>query len=194
MNIKYGLIFATLLLGACKKSTTDEIYNENNTSVINGIVFDIEEKPINGIYKTYYGNGSVKMEMAAKNGLPNGEGRFYDENGNLQFSGTFENGKINGKFYQYYEDGNIHNELNFAQGVQVGEQILYDNNGQKSAEVIYENNRAVSGYVIIESEQILLDEEDLSDLSQSAFSDVVEKIEEKTAEISASSTISAENE
>ena len=116
------------------------------------------------------------MEMSAKNGLPNGEGRFYDENGNLQFSGTFENGKINGKFYQYYEDGNIHNELSYVNGVQSGAQILYDNNSQKSAEVIFENNRAISGFVIIEGEQILLENEELTELSQTTFSDITEKL------------------
>ena len=176
--LKYGLFVTVLFMLGCKEAEKNEVYNENNTNVINGVVYDIEDKPINGIYKTYYGNGSVKMEMTAQNGLPEGEGRFYDENGNLQFSGSFKNGKINGKFYQYYEDGNIHNELNYINGEQTGIQILYDDNAQKAAEVIFENNRAVSGYVIIENKQIPLEEEDLTDLSQNSLPDINERISE----------------
>ena len=82
--LKYGLFVTVLFMLGCKEAEKNEVYNENNTNVINGVVYDIEDKPINGIYKTYYGNGSVKMEMSAQNGLPEGEGRFYDENGNLQ--------------------------------------------------------------------------------------------------------------
>lgn len=172
--LKYGLAVALLILPACEKSDDEEIYNENNTNVINGVVYDIDEKPINGIYKTYYSNGSIKMEMRAKNGLPDGEGKFFDENGNIQFSGTFENGKINGKFYQYYEDGTVHNELNYNNGIQTGAQILYDNNGLISAEVMYQDNRALAGYVIIDGEKIALETEELKDLSQNAFSAVPE--------------------
>lgn len=178
-SAKYVFWGVFLLLSACEKSQTDEIYNENNTNVINGVVYDIEEKPINGLYKTYYNTGTIKMEMFAKNGVPNGEGRFYDENGNLQFSGTFVNGKINGKFYQYYDDGNVHNELTYVDGVQSGVQILYDNNTQVIAEVVYENNRALEGYVVIDGEKIALEAEDLKDLSPNDFSPAeVEKINE----------------
>ena len=172
--LKYGLAVVLLILPACEKSDDEEIYNENNTNVINGVVYDIDEKPINGIYKTYYSNGSIKMEMKAKNGLPNGDGKFFDENGNIQFSGTFENGKINGKFYQYYEDGTVHNELNYSNGIQTGAQILYDNNGLISAEVMYQDNRALAGYVIIDGEKIALETEELKDLSQNAFPAVPE--------------------
>lgn len=175
MKHLYLVIALVLFMSACKKNKEAEIYNENNTNVVNGIVFDIYEKPINGIYKTYYTNGNVKMEMSAKNGIPDGEGQFYDENGNLQYSGTFEQGKINGKFYQYYEDGNVHNELNYINGIQSGAQILYDAKGQISAEVLYDKNKAISGYVLIEGEKIELDADELKSLS-TVFEDEQEKI------------------
>jgi antitoxin component YwqK of YwqJK toxin-antitoxin module len=164
MKYLYVALLCVFLAG-CGKTDEPEIYNENNTNVINGIVYDIYEKPINGIYKTYYGNGSIKMEMAAQGGLPEGEGKFYDENGSLQYDATFVDGKLNGKFYHYYEDGNIHNELNYVNGQQSGVQILYDDKGQKAAEVYYENNRAVKGYVFIDGKKIELNESELKRLS-----------------------------
>ncbi len=160
-------ILTICFITGCEKSTDIEVYNENNTSVSNGIVYDIDEKPINGIYRTYYNNGSVKMEMSAQNGVPNGEGKFYDENGNLQYSGTFNQGKITGKFYHYYDDGNIHNELNYDNGIQTGPQLLYDDKGQIQAEVIYKDGKAFSGYVIINGEKTDLDADSLTDLSVS---------------------------
>lgn len=169
MKYAFTAVILLFLIG-CEKADNVEIYNENNTNVKNGVVYNIDEKPINGVYKTYYGNGSIKMEMSAKNGIPNGEGRFYDENGNLQYSGNFEAGKINGKLYQYYEDGTIHNELNYTNGNQEGPQILYDNKGQISAEITYSNNKPTSGYVIIEGEKIELDNDEISKLSDSLFS------------------------
>ena len=174
--LKYGVAFITLLVSACERTDNEEIYNENNTNVIGGVVYDTEENPINGIYKTYYSTGAVKMEISARNGLPEGEGKFYDENGNIQFSGTFANGKINGKFYQYYEDGTIHNELNYINGVRNENQILYDNNGQVSAEIVYENGKAVSGYVIIDNKKIALEDEDLKDLSQNTAIEIEQPI------------------
>lgn len=181
-TLKYGFATLVLVLSACGQSDNEEIYNENNTNVIGGVVYDTEEKPINGIYKTYYTTGAIKMEMAAKNGLPNGEGKFYDENGNIQFSGTFGNGKINGKFYQYYEDGTIHNELNYVNGVRNENQILYDEKGQILAEIVYNNDKAINGYVLIDDEKIPLEADDLKDLSLNALPEPPEALSEEDNE------------
>lgn len=162
-NMIYAFLLVLMVCG-CEKATDDEIYNENNTSVLNGVVYDLDEKPINGIYKTYYSNGNIKMEVFARKGIPHGEGKFYDENGNLQYSVNFEKGKIDGKLYQYYEDGNIHNELNYVNGLQDGAQFLYDNKEQILAEIVYDNGKVVSGYVIIEGEKTELSEDELQKL------------------------------
>ena len=69
MKIRILGIIAIGLLCACGESDKDEIYNENNTNVVDGIVYDINEKPINGIYKIYYPNGNVKMEVRSKSGI-----------------------------------------------------------------------------------------------------------------------------
>ncbi|MBR3501477.1 MAG: hypothetical protein IKO06_01065 [Alphaproteobacteria bacterium] len=164
MKYLYVLLMISML-ACCGKDKEEEVYNENNTNVVNGVVYDIYDKPINGIYKAYHGNGSVRMEMNARKGLPDGDGRFYDENGNLAYSITFKNGKLNGKFYHYYEDGNIHNELNYVDGEQSGTQILYDEKGQQVVDLFYENNKAVKGYVFVDGEKIEFDEDELKELS-----------------------------
>ena len=69
MKIRILVTVCTALLSACGESDRDEIYNENNTNVVNGVVYDINEKPINGIYKIYYANGKVKTESLKVSGV-----------------------------------------------------------------------------------------------------------------------------
>ena len=146
---------------ACGDEANVSIYNENNTSVVNGVVYDMQDKPINGIYKIYYPNGGVRMEVESKDGLPNGEGKFYDEDGILQNKATFKGGKIDGTLYNYYSDGQIHNELNFADGEQNGSQKTYDENGELIAEILYENGKPVNGYTYNKDTKTSLTPEEL---------------------------------
>src|SRR5574344_414641 len=143
MKIFTLFVCCLLILGACKESDDQEIYNENNTNVVNGVVFDIDEKPINGLYKIYYPNGNVKMEVLSKEGIPNGEGKFYNEDGVLEFKGIWVDGKLDGKFFNYFGDGSIHNELNYTKGLQNGIQRTFDEDGNVIVEVIFENGKAV---------------------------------------------------
>jgi len=163
-TVLYGCL-TVLLLTACGESEKVEIYNENNTVVKNGIVYDINEKPINGIYKVYYPNGNVKMEVKSRNGQPDGEGRFYAEEGWLLFQGTFKNGLIEGKMLNFYEDGSVHNELNYKDGVQDGISKTYDENGELSIEAEYQNGKAVNGVFYLLDSKIDLSADDLQKLS-----------------------------
>lgn len=154
------------LLSACGESGSDEIYNENNTNVVDGVVYDINEKPINGIYKTYYPSGNVKMEVESQKGKPEGKGRFYDEDGNILYEGTFRDGKIDGKMLNFYPDGSVHNEVNYNKGVQTGISRTYNEDGSLAVETKFENGKAVSGYAMIQEHKIDLSPEDLQALSQ----------------------------
>ncbi len=165
MNIKrYGLIFLCLLT-ACGESDKSEIYNENNTNVVNGVVYDINEKPINGLYKIYYTNGNVKMEVESKNGKPDGKGVFYDEDGNVLFEGYFKNGLTNGKMINFYPDGSVHNEMYYTDGVQDGVYKTFNKDGTLAVEVTFEKGKAVNGYAIIQEHKIEMSPEDLNELS-----------------------------
>ena len=166
MKILPLLIGCVLLVSSCDENGKDEIYNENNTSVSGGIVYNIEEKPIDGIYKVYYPDGEVKMEVQSKNGKPNGEGKFYTEDGMLSFQGNFADGKPDGVFYNYYPDGQIHNEMNYKNGIKDGSQKVYDEKGNLIAEVVFENGEPISGYTIIKDEKTALQADELTELQQ----------------------------
>lgn len=164
MKFKICALCLVLFCTACDDATNVLIYNENNTSVVNGVVYDMQDKPINGIYKIYYPNGGVRMEVESKNGLPDGEGKFYDEDGTLQNKATFKGGRIDGTLYNFYPDGQIHNELNFADGIQNGLQKTYDENGEPVAEVVFQDGKPVEGYTINKGEKTALTAEELKQL------------------------------
>lgn len=163
MKSLFFLSFFIFLLG-CDDAVKDEIYNENNTSVSGGIVYDTDEQPINGLYRVYYPDGTVKMEIQSKNGKPDGNGRFYNEDGELYFQGTFTDGKPNGTAYNYFANGNVHNEMNYVDGVKQGSQKSYDKDGKLVVEVIFEDGNPVSGYAIINDEKEEFSAEELAEL------------------------------
>ena len=60
------LLSSFFFILGCDDGIKDEIYNENNTTVSGGVVYDTDEQPINGLYRVYYPNGIVKMEIQSK--------------------------------------------------------------------------------------------------------------------------------
>ncbi len=161
MRIALMIFCGILALNACKKTEKNEIYNENNTSVVDGVVYNIDEKPINGLYKTYFPNGNVKMEVYSQNGKPNGSGKFYNERGRLTYEGTFADGKPVGTMYQYYSSGKVHNEMHYTDGELDGEQRTYDKEGNLIVEIVFHNGKAVSGYAVVNGQETPFSEEEL---------------------------------
>ena len=155
---------ACLLLVSCDDAGNDEIYNENNTNVSGGIVYNIDDEPINGLYRVYYSDGDIKMEVQSKNGKPDGVGKFYNEDGMLVYMGNFSAGLPNGAFYNYYDNEQVHNEMNYVNGVKDGAQKVFDEDGKLLVEVVFKNGEPVNGYAIVNDEKVPLSEEELTEL------------------------------
>ena len=164
--MKHLFLFMTtiMLLGSCDDAADVEIYNENNTTVKNGIVYDIDENPINGLYKIYYPNGNVRMEVESKAGRPDGRGKFYGEDGVLMYSAHFAKGVLNGVLLNYYPDGHVHNELNYLDGQLEGEQKTFDENGVLTVSAVFAHGKAVSGHTIVEGKKVELNSDELQTL------------------------------
>lgn len=158
------VLISVLLIASCDESGKDEIYNENNTNISKGVVYNIDEKPIDGLYRVYYPDGNVKMEVESKGGLPNGSGNFYNSEGLLHIKGFFINGKANGVFYNYYPTGKIHNEMSYADGVKDGAQRVYDEDGNLIVELFFEKGVPSRGYTVIKDEKREFSPEELEKL------------------------------
>ena len=164
MKHLFLFLAAVTLLSACDDAADVEIYNENNTTVKNGVVYDIDENPINGLYKIYYPNGNVRMEVDSKAGHPDGTGKFYGEDGVLMYSAHFENGVLNGVLLNYYADGHVHNELSYLNGKLEGEQKTFDEEGNLTVSAVFAHGKAVSGHTIVDGKKIELAEDELKAL------------------------------
>lgn len=158
------ILFILCLLCGCGESDKDEIYNENNTTVVHGVVYNVEEKPINGLYKVYYPNGNVRMQIESKHGLPDGEGRFFSEDGRVLYNAFFKGGQLHGTLQNFYDDGNIHNELNYKEGKLDGTQRTFAQDGELAVQIVFENGKAKSGFVVIDDETVQLTSKELKEL------------------------------
>ena len=165
MKFLHFLIISAFFVVSCDESANDEIYNENNTNVSSGVVYNIDEKPINGLYRVYYPDGNIKMEIQSKDGKPNGMGKFYTEDGVLYMQGVFTDGQADGVFYNYYPKGHVHNEMNYEKGIKNGTQKTYDKKGNLIVEVLFEKGSAKNGYMVINGEKTDFSPDELAELN-----------------------------
>lgn len=61
--------------------------------------------------------------------VPNGQGKIYDKNENLTFTGNFADGLLNGVGEQYYTSGKVFYQGDWSNGKFNGNGKLYDQNG-----------------------------------------------------------------
>lgn len=158
------LVCCVLMLSSCDESGSGEIYNENNTNISGGVVYNIDEEPINGLYRVYYSDGNIKMEVQSKSGKPYGIGKFYTPDGNLSFQGNLTDGQPDGAFYNYYPSGQVHNEMYYTKGVKDGTQKVYDEDGELQAEIVFENGEPIRGYALVKGEKVDFSAEELAEM------------------------------
>ena len=70
----------------------------------------------NGNGKEYYDNGVVKFEGEYLNGIKNGEGKEYYDNGKIKFEGEYSNTEKDGNGKEYYSNGKIKFEGKYFKG------------------------------------------------------------------------------
>jgi antitoxin component YwqK of YwqJK toxin-antitoxin module len=86
----------------------EEENDENNVEDLDAKVF--EEK---------YPDGSIKSEVALKNGLRNGVYKEYYPNGEVKVKGSYENDMKEGTFKYYDDQGNLNEKKRFEKGREV---------------------------------------------------------------------------
>lgn len=96
-----------------------------------------------GTLKSYESTKDGKLflwqMMEYKNGIEQGPGVNFYENGNIQSSFNFVNGELNGKCTDFYENGNIKTISNFEHGKLNGASKTYFFNGVLAHQAEWEN-------------------------------------------------------
>ena len=90
---------------------------------------------VDSVYQVFYDNGNLEAEKIYRFGIPNRwETRYYDENGNLQYSlerlGTENGSTKDGNLFAYYASGRLAQKGRFKMGKEVGSFLRYYETGE----------------------------------------------------------------
>jgi antitoxin component YwqK of YwqJK toxin-antitoxin module len=102
-----------------------------------GLYIDSDGELFNGIL-TQAQNG-LKSEFQVKEGIINGEAKYYYASGKLMESGTFTAGQKDQKWVRYSENGTISAVAFYNLGKKTGTWLVFDDQGKKRFEMNYIN-------------------------------------------------------
>lgn len=97
------------------------------------------------IYILWGANGGKKSEVTFKNGMHDGVGYNYYDDGTIKNEIHYKEGYKDGDAKWFYENGAIYRHTIYDMGGKVGVQKYYYKNGQLKAEIPYESNSPVPG-------------------------------------------------
>ena len=97
------------------------------------------------LYILWGANGNKKSEVTFKNGMHDGVGYNYYDDGTIKNEIHYSEGYKDGDATWYYESGAIYRHTLYEMGKKVGIRKYYYENGQLKAEIPYESNSPVPG-------------------------------------------------
>jgi antitoxin component YwqK of YwqJK toxin-antitoxin module len=98
-----------------------------------------------GIGKTYDEDGKLVIECPYKNGKREGIAKWYHENGKLERRYPYKNDRKEGFVKYYYESGELEREIPYRRGVKEGMEGAYFEGGGVKQKTPYKND-AKEGY------------------------------------------------
>ena len=128
--LKVSLYFFSLFF---VNSYSDDI-DYDQLKYINGLLY---KKEINEIFT---GNVTGIQNGKVVDGLKEGEWKGFYENGNLLWSGFYNNGLNVSKWIEYHNNGKVFTIGHYDNGKKIGVWSFYDKHGKKIADEIYKNN------------------------------------------------------
>ena len=84
-----------------------------------GVRFDSQGNPHEGVAKTYHENGTVWEVLDYKKGVLEGKSKSYHENGNLELEENYYNGRRHGELKYYYPNGNLQSVVQYKDNVPI---------------------------------------------------------------------------
>lgn len=118
--------------GVVRESSTDEKY----------YMTEYKSKERNGVSKQYDSTGKIVLwEGSYKDDKLEGLFKEYYEDGSLKSEGVYKNDKLEGEVKNYYENGNIKSKIIYKNGLEEGKALYYYN----KSEVILEKEKMYKG-------------------------------------------------
>lgn len=115
---------------------------------------------LDGKVEDFWENGSPKLEMFYKDGLPHGPKTAWFPNGQVYHKGQFVNGREDGVWVTYFADGSKQAELHLNNGAIDGEEIRWHQNGKKAMYGRWVKGKQVGYFTFWDEEGKILRETD----------------------------------
>lgn len=132
MGGRFMLVFLILMSFACQSQLP-----ESETAVRRGITYQMgAEKPFTGIVvgraREGYRTQIFRYQKQYKDGLLNGECKFWYPNGKLESLEPYKNGQINGTVVRYYDNGQMKASIPMKNGMRGGSagEFFWDRTGK----------------------------------------------------------------
>jgi TonB family protein len=97
--------------------------------------------PQNDSVVTYFDNGNIESIAHYKNGVRDGEAKFYRENGNIKQELSYFNGRVNGLVLNYDETGTLREMFSIENGKREGPASYFDSTGVYTKDIFYTEGR-----------------------------------------------------
>ena len=128
------VVLSVLSFGSLSSQTQNDkglyINDDNTPGLFNGELF-------NGVISKV--DNGVKSEFTVKEGVIEGEAKYYYASGKLMESGMFTKGQKDQKWIRYNENGTTSAIAFYNLGKKTGTWLVYDENGKKRFEMNYTN-------------------------------------------------------
>jgi len=105
------IIFVLIITSCSKEVPLEQTVTRNDTvDLINS------KKPFTGTTVKFHENGQLEYTGIYKDGKEEGLHETYHENGQLQYKENYKNGKYDGLMERYYENGQLKFKGNYKDG------------------------------------------------------------------------------
>ncbi|MFT3737351.1 MAG: toxin-antitoxin system YwqK family antitoxin [Breznakibacter sp.] len=112
-----------------------------------------------GTWIRKYPNGNTKHEITFKNGMANGDAKFYFENGSLWETGTWVIDHWVGPYQFYHPNGQKAYDWNYNNlGKRNGPQKYYHDNGKLKYSGTWQNGKTVGNMQVFDEKGVLISE------------------------------------
>ena len=128
----FAIVLASVIICSC----SPEI-EKHDTVTRGGLVYQKgQEQPFTGYVvgksREDYRNELCVFKKEYKNGLLNGDSKFWYPNGKLESVEPYSNGEINGSVLRYYDTGRMKARISMVDGMRGGAngEFFWDKNGK----------------------------------------------------------------
>ncbi len=133
--------FAVFFLISCKNSNFEEVENRNEAGkIIEKYTRNKKDFSKEGICQRFSDDGKLAEEANFKNGVTEGDRKFFFPNGTVEIIEPNVAGKIHGKYKKFAENGTLVLEQDYQNGVLEGISKAFYENGTLKEEVSMKNN------------------------------------------------------